>query len=858
MHKVWFVVRHEYERRVFKPGFLLPLLSVPVLVAVILGVSVLGRVLRSDSPERVGYVDPSGLLAGALAQESASQDSVLWVPFQTNEAAQAALEGEQILAYYVLRAEDGGTPQVELVYAQQPSRTATEQIAGALRAHLLAGQPPEIARRVAQGNTFVVRSPGAAPGSAREFSDRPTLGQLLPALSGFVLVVLILISSGYLMNAVADEKTNRTMEILLSSIPPGRLMAGKIVAIGGVMLTQFVAWSVLSGLLVALGGNVLGLAWLRDLRVDPPTLGVALVVVIPSYVMVAALMLALGASLADTQTSQQITMALVSFYLTPMVLVVAMLRTLHNPLMIGLSILPLTAPVVLPLRAAFTNVPAWQTAASVAVQVLCAAAALWLAGRTLRLGMLRYGRRIRWRELFGSVAPALADSRRTIETGGAWRAGRTSSRAPGRNKTLPILRHELVTAVTKPVFLLTCVGLPLLVFGQLAVMEAAFRDEPVARGQPGGAAAAGTEASVPEAASERHGVVDQSGLIQALPDPMPGGTLVPYADEASARQALKEGHIAAYVIVPADYLASGQLICVRRDYSPLADSTCSGAIEWALLVNLLGGDQALAAQVREPMHLQQAAWAPAAQAGGAGSVETEEEEGLARLMPMLIMLLLYGVVVMASGLLLSSVSEEKKSRVIEILLASVHPRQLLAGKIIALGIVGLLQAVVWGGMGYALLTLSGRMLRLPAGIELPPSLLAWGVVFSMLGYALYATLTAGAGALVPDLKQSPMVSLVIMAPALVGFYIGLMTSDAPHGALATGASLFPLTAPFVMIQRLVGGGVPFWQPVLAVVLMLLTLPLVMRAVARMFHAQNLLSGQPFSIKRYLRALLGWA
>jgi ABC-2 type transport system permease protein len=89
--------------------------------------------------------------------------------------------------------------------------------------------------------------------------------------------------------------------------------------------------------------------------------------------------------------------------------------------------------------------------------------------------------------------------------------------------------------------------------------------------------------------------------------------------------------------------------------------------------------------------------------------------------------------------------------------------------------------------------------------------------------------------------------------------VALMASgEAPHGALPTLLSLFPLTAPIVMIMRLTIGGVPLWQPLLAVGLMVFTAVFVVRSVARMFRAQALLSGQPFSARRFARALLGRA
>jgi ABC-2 type transport system permease protein len=92
---------------------------------------------------------------------------------------------------------------------------------------------------------------------------------------------------------------------------------------------------------------------------------------------------------------------------------------------------------------------------------------------------------------------------------------------------------------------------------------------------------------------------------------------------------------------------------------------------------------------------------------------------------------------------------------------------------------------------------------------------------------------------------------------IVGYIVGLMASgEAPHGALPTALSMFPLTAPSVMMMRLTVGGVPLWQPLLSAALMVLTAFFVIRAVARMFRAQTLLSGQPFNVRRFANALLG--
>jgi ABC-2 type transport system permease protein len=222
---------------------------------------------------------------------------------------------------------------------------------------------------------------------------------------------------------------------------------------------------------------------------------------------------------------------------------------------------------------------------------------------------------------------------------------------------------------------------------------------------------------------------------------------------------------------------------------------------------------------------------------------------------MLVMLVPYSVILMAAGYLLRTVSEEKTNRTMEMLLVSLDPRKMLAGKLMAWGLLGLLQAVLLAGFGYVLFFSTGQM-TLPAGLTMTPSFLAWIVVLSLLGYAVYASLMAGAGALMPNWREARGPTFILSMPALLGFYVALIAINQPNGLPMVLVSLFPLTAPFTMAARLVRTAVPLWQLLLACALMVLTTWVVTRSVATMFNAQNLLTGQPFSVKRYLRALSG--
>jgi ABC-2 type transport system permease protein len=132
------------------------------------------------------------------------------------------------------------------------------------------------------------------------------------------------------------------------------------------------------------------------------------------------------------------------------------------------------------------------------------------------------------------------------------------------------------------------------------------------------------------------------------------------------------------------------------------------------------------------------------------------------------------------------------------------------------------------------------------------------LLFFISGYAIYASLMAGLGALVPDIKSGTQASIIVISPLLIGYVVSVFppVQEAPHGLLATVLSIFPFTAPPVMMMRLTVGGVPLWQLLLAIGLSIITVIIVVRAVAGMFHAQTMLSGQPFSPRRYFSALFG--
>ena len=406
-----------------------------------------------------------------------------------------------------------------------------------------------------------------------------------------------------------------------------------------------------------------------------------------------------------------------------------------------------------------------------------------------------------------------------------------------------VMRNEMLTVLTRPSFWLGALGLPLvagLIFTVVgAVNKSASASQTISQ------VFSGPEESLPE------GYVDLSGIILEIPESVPPGTFVPYQDETSARSALEVGDISAFYVVSEDYLKSGIITYVRPDFNPIASSGGrSGMFTWILEVNLLDGDWLLANLINNPLEVEEISLAPA-------NLQYEATSTVSWVIPYAVTLLLYMLIMSSSSLLLGTISKEKENRVMEVLLTSITPRQLLTGKILGLGILGLGQALLWLGTSYLLFNKSGQVFQMVAQINIPFSFLAWGIAFFLLGYAVYASLMAGLGAMAPNLREASQATFVVMMPLIIPlFFASTVFAEDPHGPIATVLSIFPLTAPVAMMSRLVSGGVPGWQPWLAAVLTLGTAIFIVRAVANMFRAQSLLAGRGFNVKVYLRALAG--
>lgn len=409
-------------------------------------------------------------------------------------------------------------------------------------------------------------------------------------------------------------------------------------------------------------------------------------------------------------------------------------------------------------------------------------------------------------------------------------------------KTLMIMAAEIRTSLRRKSFVIIAIVAPL-VLGLVALgiglinrnaMESAFVEA----------------AASPAVSSTVAGYVDTGNLIRTVPADMPADRLVRYDDAAAAQAALQSGAIAGYYVIAPDYLQSGDVTYVTQDFSVLSDSLDSGPIQQLLLINILGGDASLASAVQQPFQVQATSLAPVA--------APSEEGWISEMFPLFMVLILYMALLIPGGILVNALIDEKKNRVMEVLMTSVSPAQMVTGKVAALGLLGLLMTALWLGVLWAISRFGGSALSIPAGFSIPTGLLVWALIYFLGGYAIYGAQFAGIGALAPDVNQTKSVTWIVMLPIIIAYTFMAVSFDDPTGPLAVFLSLFPLTSSVAMIGRMAATEVPLWQAVLAAVLQFVTAYFIIRLTARMFRAQYLLTGQPFSPKSFYLTLFGRA
>ena len=400
MRNVWLIARREYLERVRTKAFLVSVLLFPLILTLAFGVpayfashhtagsknidvvaadpamgAALVRALQTDAgmgQVQITLLAPSPDLRAMLdaAVDAHRISGYLWIPAQSDAQTTPEYVSASAGDLQSIAAMQGALRQAEMRTALQKNGLAPEQIE-----HLLA--PVHI--------DAVQRNNGKKSSAA---------GTYIASLVLMFLLYGSLMGQGFAVSrSIIEEKTSRVFEVMLAIVTPEQMLAGKLLGVGAVGLTQTAIW-VLAGLLFSAPGlAALGASGQFHLHLAPTAMLAFLVCYVLGFFFYSALSATLGSMVSSEQELQQLNLLVTLPLILCIVFFNVVLSDPSGTLATVLSLLPPFAPLLMYLRIAVQTPPAWQIGLSLALMLGGVWAAVWLAARIYRVGVLMYGKR---------------------------------------------------------------------------------------------------------------------------------------------------------------------------------------------------------------------------------------------------------------------------------------------------------------------------------------------------------------------------------------------------------------------------------------------------------------------------------
>ena len=431
MNKIGLIIKREYLTRVKKRSFIIMTFLGPLLMAAIYIIPIL-LALRGDSEKRtIAIVDQSHWFEQQFI-DSEHQTFVKLQDISLDSTKQLVKEGRYDIALFI-PATELNIPASAVVYSmKQVPMSVEEHIKDVMKNEiqvqklLASGVDPDILEQIkTEVNLSVIRMDEEG-GEKETFTEI----QLLLGLALAVLIYLfIMLFGGQVMQGVMEEKSNRIVEVIVSSVKPFQLMMGKIIGVSLVALTQFLMWIVLTfaiyiGFSAALGisnpqaistGTVMAqeignssimnnegvqniVNIIRSIDFGAILIGFIIFFVL-GYLLYATLFAAIGAIVENNTDSQQFTLPVTVPLIIGMLSAVAIVNNPDGNLALWMSMIPFTSPIVMMVRIPF-GVPVWQVAISALILLGTFIGMTWVAAKVYRTGILMYGKKLTYKEIF--------------------------------------------------------------------------------------------------------------------------------------------------------------------------------------------------------------------------------------------------------------------------------------------------------------------------------------------------------------------------------------------------------------------------------------------------------------------------
>ncbi len=403
------------------------------------------------------------------------------------------------------------------------------------------------------------------------------------------------------------------------------------------------------------------------------------------------------------------------------------------------------------------------------------------------------------------------------------------------HKVWTIAHHEYTTNIRRTGFIVMTLIVPAV--GILALFLATFA----------GKAALKSLEHVFGGFEKPYAVVDECGCFHPILPEFQKDFIL-YPDQESAKKAVDEGESQAALIIPQDFLKTREVqVYTHNGALALANLNDSERVQAFFTVHLVHP------YIPPEVETVLTAGPPRFKLVNHPQPTSPVGEMASFMVPYTLAILMVMSIFISSGYLLQGVGEEKENRLVEIILSSVTPQEWFLGKVLGLGAVGLTQLAVWL-VTMALLS-GGSVLLLAIFIPtMSAKKVIFIVVFYLLGYTLYASLYAGLGALGTNMRESQQVAGVISFLAAVPFMVSGLLFTNPNSTIIRIISVFPLTAPTMMIMRVTMAEIPLLDLTLSLLLLLVSIPFTIWLGGKLFRFGILIYGKRPDLKTIWQSL----
>ena len=434
MNRIPLIIKREYMTRVKKKSFILMTILGPILMAALFIVPVYVAQLEGDI-KTIGIIDETGLFIDAFE----NTDNLVFIPIEEDlETAKQNISNNDFYAILHIPRTELSVPQTGILFSdKQPNIVVKGYVQNVIRKEVEAlklsasGIDPEILQSIkTKINIMTIK----INKGGEEESSSTELSMAVGFVSGLIIYFFIFMYGTLVMRGVIEEKTNRIVEVIVSSVKPFQLMMGKIVGVAMVGLTQFALWVIFTMIIVSaflsifsadlssyqssqlkLGEN--NISQTEAIQSDDVNesviaifesiqsinfgvlLGAFVFFFIGGYLLYGAFFAAIGSAVDSETDTQQFMLPLTVPLILSIILAQFIMVNPDGPAAFWLSIFPLTSPVIMMIRIPF-GVPYFDLFLSVTFLILGFLGATWLAAKIYRTGILMYGKKISYKELW--------------------------------------------------------------------------------------------------------------------------------------------------------------------------------------------------------------------------------------------------------------------------------------------------------------------------------------------------------------------------------------------------------------------------------------------------------------------------